>query len=155
MRRFLFGSKRRKLLSILATFVLLTGTAIAAFVIYSGVQGSGSGAFSAAQQAGAAVNITASFPDIDGPGASVGASANVTNLDPGLAHSVTAISAAFSSTPSSCAAHLSFAPVDALPWAVPAAATVNKFVSVTAGAGIPNECAGGSYTLALTGVTSP
>lgn len=158
MRRFLFGSRRRKVFAALGAIALTTGTAMAAWVVYTGWVGSGpnQGTFGSATTQTAITMAPVTIPQITGPGDSQGNTASFTNQDATDAHSITSATGVFTSTPSQCASHLSFSfPGDTFPIAFTAGQTRTLTVAVSAGPSIPVACAEGSYSFTVSGTTSP
>lgn len=153
--------KRKATSAIVAALFLLAGSAVAAFLIFSGADGSGSGSFSAAQQSSALTFTGTSSPQLAGPGDQQPMNLNVKNNDPGAAHSLVGnLGAAFTSTPPECAAHLSVLPygqgsvngVNPVPAGF-SGGTVAP-ITVKADATTPMSCASGSFSVVFSGTTS-
>lgn len=162
MRSFMFGSRRRVIITALVAALALPGAALAAWIIYSGVGGSASGSFTSTTTTQNAITVQLQgVPALAGPGDSEQMSVVLKNADPSNAHAVTALTGtAFSSTPSDCAAHLTYTdgggslnPI--IGTSVPAGGQVNSAgVTIHADASLPSDCVGGSYTLSFAGTTS-
>ncbi len=162
MRRFLFGTRRRVVVTAMLAMLALPGAAIAAFIIYNGLTGSATGSFgSASTTAALTVTQNGPVPNILGPGDTETMPLTATSNDPSNSHTVTSnVTGSFSSTPAVCATHLSlndpgfsgpgtgFAGKTVTPLG-----TYNGVVTIHADATIPSSCASGSYSVTLSAPT--
>jgi len=158
MLQFIWKSRRRRIATVGVVLSLAaTGAAVAALVIYSGLSGQTSGTIETAttnsafsiQNEGSAANIPV--------GGSASAEVRFTNTDPTATHTLTAISGTFSSNPSQCASHLSYAfngnPVG-LTLGAGQAATFG--ITYSADASVPvAACSGATWSVDWTGQTNP
>lgn len=159
----LWGSRKRRVVSLLAAFALaITGVAAAAFIVFSGASGSQSGSFTSSTTSQTAISISGSTTPSLVPGAGDTAFPLVfTNADPDNPHTITAgtLTPTFSSSIPACTVYLQLG--GAYPFnaniVVPAGGT-----NTTAGAGLmiramantPISCAGATFTVDWVGATS-
>ncbi len=157
----LYRRPRRKVLviSIIGALVL-AGAAVAAFILYSGTNGSANGNFTSNQTTQAALTISngGSVPDLQGPGDSEQMPVLITNNNPNATEAATAVTATFTSTPSECASHLSYASIAGHGIngdSIPAGGSDTQPVLISADATLPMTCRTGSYTVTFTGGSTP
>ncbi len=147
--------------SVLTTIVLMlaiTGSAFAAWIVFSGVSGSG-GAKVGTAQVSPALSLT---PQYDGtqviPGQDGTVKADIKNNDT-VAHTLTALTfGTITATPPCDTSGLSVSASNALPISVPAGGTVFDFpvASIHAAANLDPNCANAQIDVQFTGgTTSP
>ncbi len=138
------------LASIIASLVLAGGAA-AAWIIYSGIGGTGNGSFAASSTIDA-IDINGGTPSGPlGPGASVSLPLTLVNNDT-VDHRTNTVTATFSTTPTVCASHLSSADVGNLnAITIPGGGTMSRSITVTSDGSTPIACASGTWTVAFAG----
>jgi hypothetical protein len=151
--------KRASVASAVITMLVCAGTAVAAWVIYSGINGSAGGSFSSTTTSATALTYATGTPAATAltPGSSTTVNVKLTNNDPSISHTVTTLTSAFTSSPVDCAAHLTTGTVTGIGGGtvVPAGGSVTGTVIVNADASLPNDCVGGTYTLTFSGTSTP
>ena len=158
----LLGTRRRKLVAAALLALAAPAAALAAFVIFAGVNGSSTGSFKAAGNAAAlTVTIKGTTPVLDSTGSPVGFDLNVKN-NSDTNRRLTALSATFTTTPAVCKDHMTFTGPDpgtlgSLP-VIPAGGTyvldnANQG-KITVATTAPVECASGSWTINFNGTAS-
>jgi hypothetical protein len=156
MKRFLFGSRKRKVATAAALLFGTAGVAVAAFFLYSGISGSGQAHYANATTVGALTISNCNDPELS-PGSSVAAVCDVTNNDPGAAHAVASLSGVVSSSGgATCSSHTTWD--SAITGNSYAAGSTSPGVTVAAwntDAGVPGSCASGTVSVAISGTTSP
>src|SRR5690242_6547562 len=150
---FLFAGNRKVFLGAPLTLLFFAGSALAPWIIFSGVTGSGQGNFGAATT-NTAITIAGQSQPVLSPGDSKMMSVNLTNNDPNNAHQVTSLTATFSATPSQCAQYLSEGPDTVVGTNVNNASTTPATVTINLANTAPVACASGSWTVSFTGATS-
>ena len=168
MRRFwstITATRRRKVIALVSAFALTSATtALAAFLVFQGINGSSNGTFSAASIS-PALTVSNTAPQITGPGDVEAMSIHIVNNDASAQHTLTSLTPTITSTPAACATFLSFSygTSNPMPKALPASSTFDTVGGTTAtgsrviaAGGMPNSCAGGTYTITWSGTeTSP
>jgi hypothetical protein len=159
MRTFLFGSKRRKVFAALGALALTTGTAIAAFIIYSGVGGgSGSGTYAASSNQPAITVSSLANPQVSGPGTNTPMALRAQNNDPNAAHVLNSVTGTFTTSPVACASYMSLGAITGafIGESIPASGLLTTgTVQIVAAANTPGTCAGGTWSVAFSGTTTP
>jgi hypothetical protein len=146
--------RRRKLYAILAAALVVPAVAVAAFVIYTGVEGSGSGTYEASETRVALTITGTSSPSLR-PNTTNAMSVEVRNNNPSQAHTLTALSGTFTTSPAECKDHLRLDVPASILTSYPAGATVAKSVDIVALSTTPTSCAGGTWSVSFSGTTSP
>lgn len=156
MLGFMFKTKRRKTATISTIGLLLTaGIAVAAFVLYSGISGSGQAHLtSTTSQVGALTISGAADPELT-PGTTTSAPFSVTNNDSSAAHQITALSASITSNPAGAGAYITLSTADLVGVNVAAGATSNPTLDYVVSSNIPISYAGATVSVSFTGTTSP
>jgi hypothetical protein len=137
--------------------------AAAAWVVfnYTGASGSTTQQFdTSSTQTVGALSYSSTGPGAPAlaPGSETTIPMKVVNNDPAVAHALTGnLTFAITSNPAHCADHLTMADTGSVNWplTVAAGATVPGSIGVVADAGLPADCAGASYTVAISGATTP
>jgi hypothetical protein len=135
---------------------VVTGVAVAAFGIFTGADGSGQGTYGPSTPQVALTFTGATQPVLTGPGDAKVMTINAVNHDTTAAHSLNTLTATFSSTPASCASHLSMGTVTFI--GANFAPNFNASpgsVTVTTDATTPVACASGTWSVTFTGTTTP
>jgi hypothetical protein len=163
MKRFLFGSKRRKVGTATLGVFLLAGAAVAAWILFAGVTGSVGGKSATAQTVGAIqlTPNTASLTngDLLSPGATGAAGFDLTNPTPDRQNVDSLSAGAISSSGAGCAAHVVFntaavlAALQAHGWPTGTTTYVQVAGAWSADATLPESCQGATFSVALTGTT--
>jgi hypothetical protein len=155
LKRFMFGSRRRKQITI-ATVVLLVsaGAAIAAFILYTGLSGSGSAHVQNTSTVGALSVTGTNDPELLA-GGNATAHYNIVNNDPGASHQITNATAVITSNPANCASFVTWAGSGLEGIIVPAGGTNSGDVTVSLSAATPVSCAGATVSFAISGTTTP
>lgn len=154
----LFRTRRRRVAAIAASLGLLatTGVAVAAFVFFTGASGTTQGTIETATlNTAITVSEFAAPPPIPVGGSSNGTT-RLQNVDT-VAHTLTALTGVFSSTPSQCAQYLSYSFGGSNPVGTPlnAGQSLNVPTTYSATAAVPASCSAATWSVAWTGTTSP
>lgn len=164
----LWGSRRRKVVAaILSTALVASGTAVAAFIIYSGVGGSAGGSFTSTTSTVPAFTIASTSPSpvlVPG-GPSAPFALSVKNDDTGASHSLTSLDATVSSSVAGCGAYITlngtFASIvgnlSTTPLVVAAGVTNTTWgsgVTIAASNAAPLACAGATFSVNFTGTST-
>ncbi len=156
------GRKRRTLIIGVIAALALPAAAFAAWIIYTGLNGSGSGSFGSATSTLTAVTITGgAVPNIAGPGDSENMPVTIQNNAP-KPENVLSVTGTVTSTPSDCASHLTMTDpgysgpgTGVAPIGLGANGTFNgQHVVISADGTLPDDCQNGSYTVTFSGTTS-
>jgi hypothetical protein len=154
VRRLVFGSRRRKIVAAGVGALAVAGAAVAAFLVFSGATGSGSGSFEAGSTT-PAIEITGTSQPVLSPGVNAAMNVSVHNLDANAAHSLTNLEGTtFSSTPPECASHLAVATASII-GSYAANETETGTVTLGADASLPAACAAGTWSVSFGGTTTP
>jgi hypothetical protein len=153
-KSFAFGSKRRTVVSVLALLALTAGAAIAAFIIYTGVTGSGSAQVQQAQTFGAIALTQTSAATLQ-VGTRTEQTYNAHNSDTGAAHQVNSVSGSITTSPAECAASITFDGGDLVGRTIAPNDDFTAHLGWTVAANIPTQCAGATVNVAITGSTTP
>jgi hypothetical protein len=145
--------RRRKLVLVALAALALPAGALAAFVVYTGVNGSGNGSYETGSTE-AAITITGTSSPQMAPGSFQIMDVSAVNNDPSNAHVLSTVTGTFSSTPSSCAALMSLSNVSLVGSSFAAGQTKPGTVQINAGA-LPPECSGGTWSVTFGGTTTP
>jgi hypothetical protein len=159
-RRFKSWRRRTQLGVGLVAALVFAGGALAAWIVYTGGQGTATGSFGSATT-NPALTITdlhSGIP-ISGPGTSGTLKIVVNNVNPNnVAETITGETDTFTSSPSDCASHLSV-PNNGSPLigtVVPAnGSTPTEIMNVAADSSLPGDCPNGSYTLQISLTSNP
>jgi len=159
MRRlwgFTTRSRRRKVASAAALFLIVTGTALAAFGIFTGADGSGQGSYGPSTPQTALTFTGATQPVLTGPGDAKVMTINAVNHDTTAGHTLSTLTASFSSTPVSCASHLTMGSVTFMGSNFVASYNASPgTVTITTDATTPVACASGTWSVLFSGTTTP
>ncbi len=156
------GRKRRTIIIGVIAALALPAAAFAAWIIYTGLNGSGSGSFGSATSTLTAITITGgAVPNIAGPGDSENMPVTIQNNAP-KPENVLSVTGTVTSTPSDCAAHLTMTDpgysgpgTGVAPIGLGANGVFNgQHVVITADGSLPDDCQNGSYTVTFAGTTS-
>lgn len=168
MRRRLFGSRRRKVFSaLLATLLLGAGSAVAAFLIFNGVSGSGNGSFTNTTSTVPAFTIgSVATPVLVPGGASEAFPLTVKNEDTSASHQLKTLTVTSSSSVPGCDSYIEFDGAtgagtwsglnNSLPLTVAAGATdstAGANVRIQAKPTAPLACAGATWTINFGGTS--
>jgi len=155
MRNFLWSSRRRKTATVSTlAFLLVTAAAVAAFIIYTGVTGSGSAQVQQAQTLGAIALTQQSAATLQ-VGTRTEQTYNAHNSDTGAAHQVNSVSGSVTTSPSECAASITFDGGDLVGRTIAPNDDFTAHLGWTVAANIPTQCAGATVNVAITGSTTP
>jgi len=169
LKRFIWGSRKRKVLSALAVLALvISASATAAFFLFSGVDSTTDGSFSTAPSTAAiTVSSSAGNPTLTPGGPAVSYPLVFHNNDPDAAHTITANSLSFVAWGSGtgCAASVAsaftlngtYAAMKAAPIVVPAGGnntTAGAGVTIAVSNSIAPGCSGGVWELTFSGTTT-
>lgn len=169
--QFITKTRRRKIAALVLSLVATSATtAIAAFIIYSGVSGSAGGQFTATSTTESALRFASTANPTLTPGAaSVPFALTLQNADPNAAHTLTSTNYSVSSSEAGCEAYVEITgeyqskqtdinstnPAFDIP--VPAGTTdTTAFDGTTIRAlnGAPSSCIGATFTVTFTGTAS-
>lgn len=146
--------KKRVLIPVVASLAL-SGSAFAAWAVYSGVDGSGSGTFETATTQKAITVTTSSSPPPLVQGATTNVGATARNNDPSVSHAIQTLTATFTTTPSTCAQYLSLKSGSTLIGAtIAGGATITGNVPIEVAGAAPVTCAGATWSVTFGGTTS-
>ena len=159
LRRFKAWRRRTQLVVVLAAALVFAGSALAAWVIFTGGQGAVQGSFGSATTS-PALTITdlGSGSPISCPGCTGTVKLLVNNVNPNnVSETITGETDTFTSTPSDCASHLSVQGNAPLAGTVvpPNGSTPTEIITVAADSTIPGDCPNGSYTLHISLTSNP
>ena len=153
-----FARKRPALVGVIAGVLTAAGTALAAFLIYSGIDGSGGGKVAAGQTVGALTFTAGTLSSTDevSPGTPGRVRFLVTNNDPN--HTITIASIAVQSIVADNGCNTSGLSVDvsnlvSTPFAIGATNVPAQSV-ITAANNLDPACAGATLTVNVTGTTT-
>jgi hypothetical protein len=138
---------------VLVVALALTGAAVAAFILYTGVNGSGSGTFDPTTQATPAVTLTGQTQPQLGPDTSALMTVSATN-NANHAVTLTSVTGAFTSSPPECASHLSVSGASGLGGSYAVGEVRSGTVTIALDGAAPSSCAGGSWSVAFGGAAS-
>lgn len=149
----------RRIFMLTIVGVLATASAaFAAWLIYTGASGTATGNFATAGSAGTAITMAPQGTGYDVAvvpgGTGQGVNWTLTNNDPSQAHTVSGVTATFTTTPQDCGAHMSIPAADLALFnvTVPAGGTTTvSGIHVVADSSLPNDCSGGTWSVQLTG----
>lgn len=152
----LVRTRTRKVLALLSVMAVFGGgSALAAWIIYSGGHGTSSGTITTAtmQDAVTVSQDPSNNTPVAGPGQTGTDTIDFTNKS-GVDETITGATATITSTPADCASHLSVNSSALTGRDVP---TNGSFYSTTVSAdsSLPTDCSGGSYTINWVLTTSP
>jgi hypothetical protein len=161
-----FGTKRAVAISTgVIALLIFASVGLAAWLIYSNLNGSVSGKFDSPTSGGSAILLSDGVVGSGGyvaPGGSGDLNADVYNNDPNYAHTIASVSIAGSgieTTPdASCASFLSFNAAPFVGVTVPAGGvlTNHQFAgAISASLATPLSCAGQSIKVFVAGTTTP
>lgn len=154
MKRLFRG--KRKLVSIPLLALGVPAIAVAAFILFTGVNGSGSGSFTAGSSTNSAITINGgSQPVLSGPGDTQTMAVTATNNDASNTHQLSSLAGAFTSSVGGCDSHLSVTGTSLTSQTISAGGSQSGSVSIRADAGTPNSCAGATWSVAFSGTTTP
>jgi hypothetical protein len=160
-----FGTRRRVVIVAMVLALVVSGSALAAWIIFTGATGSSTGKFGASTNGGAAVTIVAGHTQAtcSAPGTTCDLITSMTN-NAGVAEQIVAAASqpanavSFTSTPVECASHLTLNSAYA-GTSVPANATSSTDVTLTGllkvDATLPATCSNGTFTATLNLATTP
>ena len=158
-RAFAWGTRKRKAASLIAAFLLTTGTALAAWAILSGGHGTSTGTIGGTTVSDALTLTTqAAGVPVAGPGQDGTTWPKVTNANTVPVSIVTA-TPTITSSPAECASHLTIPDRTPLtehtPFPASAGTGSGTVLTVHADASLPLACADGTYSVAWVVTTSP
>lgn len=136
---------------------LAAGAAAAAFLIYSGINGSSNGTFDSGSTV-AAITISGDESTPIDPGSTVTLPVTLTNNDPNAPHTLQNVAASITSTPTVCASHLSvtgFGAINGQTVAAGGTIAVNTGLQIVADSTLPSTCASGTFSITWSGETQP
>lgn len=150
LRKKLFGTKRRGIISTVAAIALLGATSAAAWIIITGISGSGSGSFGQATESPAwTINGAGAGPVITDTSGTVSMAVNIANHMNASAP-VPSVLGTFTSTPSECAGYLTLDSVTKDGGgSVPPGGSAAGTASITVSPALPATCAGGTWDVAF------
>lgn len=155
--RWVWATRARKVTTLgsLAAFAVAS-TAVAAFIFFSGASGTTQGTIETATINAALTVSEFAAPSPVPVGGSTTATVKIKNVDTAT-HTLTALTGAFSSSPSQCASHLSYTWPGGTPVGTQylAGQTVNTQIAYAADASTPQSCSAATWTVAWTGTTNP
>lgn len=155
MRRKLFGTWRRKALTATVTALVLVGSATAAFLVYTGAEGTANGTFGNSEET-AAFTITGTNEPVLVPGQLTTLNLSITNNDPDSAHTIVDLNGtAFTSTPADCASFLVIpAGFDGVTGSYAPGETRPGTLDIQAVAATPLTCAGATWAINFNATTT-
>jgi hypothetical protein len=174
VKSILWGSRKRRASAVVAAFLItVASTATAAFMLFSGVNGTSNGAITSTISTVTAVAVSSTANPTLTPGAPSSAVAYplvFTNADPDVPHSIAAGSLNYvvsSNGGAVCANGVNLSAGTGSTWNTLVSAGVPSIpasgTNTTAGAGvkifvdgnIPGSCAGKTFTITFSGTSSP
>lgn len=162
LRRFKSWRRRTQIAVVLVAALVIASSAFAAWVVFTGGQGTAQGSFGSASSTNPALTILdeGGGVPIPGPQSQSGTVViKVDNVNPtNVAETITGETDTFTSTPADCASHLSV-PNNGSPlvgMVVPPGGSIGPVsVSIAADASLPGDCSNGSFTIHISLTTSP
>jgi hypothetical protein len=149
------GSRRRKLAVSAVGALAVAGAAVAAFLVFTGADGSGNGTFEAATLSPALTISGTSQPELS-PGVNANMNVSVTSNDANASHDLVDLAGtAFSSSPPECASHLAVGGASGILGTYTPGQTKTGTINIGADASLPGSCAAGTWSVTFGGTTTP
>jgi hypothetical protein len=153
-KNFAWRTRKRQAATIAVVLLASAGAALAAFIIYTGVTGSGSAQVQQAQTLGAIALTQTSAATLQ-VGTRTEQTYNAHNSDTGAAHQVNSVSGSVTTSPAECAASITFDGGDLVGRTIAPNDDFTAHLGWTVAANIPTQCAGATVNVAITGSTTP
>jgi hypothetical protein len=145
---------RKRVVIAAVAAMALSGTALAAWIIYSGVDGSGNGTL-ATSTTNKAVTVTVTGSTPLAPGTTTQLAASALNNDASASHTIQTLTGTFTANPSSCAQYLALKTgSDLIGVSIAAGATRTGQVPIELNGSAPVSCAGATWSVTFGGSTS-
>lgn len=159
LRRFKSWRRPTQIAVVLAAGLVFAGSALAAWIIFTGGQGTAQGSFGSATTNPALTITDLGTPSpVSGPSGGGKVLVVVNNVNPNnVAETITGETDTFTSTPADCASHLSVQGNSPLVGTIVPAngSTPTEVILIAADNSLPGDCPNGSFTMHISLTSNP